>query len=102
MKQQDCEEPEKKSQVMPHVGMWIETVYCENTLQINTVMPHVGMWIETYRNVWKSFWSKVMPHVGMWIEKYFLHKLSQTIKGNASRRNVDRNKSSCKSKGKLG
>ena len=39
-----------KIKVTPHVGVWIETCFSEESDYTTVVTPHVGVWIETVKH----------------------------------------------------
>ena len=48
--------------------MWIETSILLADRNPSDVTPHVGVWIETLYTAYQLHWLIVTPHVGVWIE----------------------------------
>ena len=68
LKHLDLETYNKRIDVAPHVGAWIETDKPTQPYRGIDVAPHVDAWIETQLGDSEESLYQVAPHVGAWIE----------------------------------
>jgi len=62
----------RKLEVAPRVGVWIETCQLSACPTNMHVAPRVGVWIETSNAHHRALAARVAPRVGVWIETTYV------------------------------
>ena len=64
---------DRRSEVTPFVGVWIEILNWRNIQRCKLVTPFVGVWIEICEPSHACELNLVTPFVGVWIEIPFIY-----------------------------